>query len=187
MTPERGGNGRQRTTVLVLASAAILALIAALWLVLSVTQRKNVALGRTTVAQSSLLYGNNNYEAFKAVDGRKDTFSSTDYDKNTNPNAWWQVDLGREYSIAEIKIWNRVDCCADRLINYYVLVLDANKATVLRVPVSGVSGVPPTPVPLTTLPIGKRGRYVRVELSNYLSLPEVEVLADVTDWELLYR
>jgi hypothetical protein len=32
--------------------------------------------------------------------------------------AWWQVDLGSEKKINTIIIYNRTDCCADRLSNY---------------------------------------------------------------------
>jgi hypothetical protein len=31
--------------------------------------------------------------------------------------AWWQVDLGEEKNINQIIIYNRTDCCADRLSN----------------------------------------------------------------------
>jgi hypothetical protein len=36
--------------------------------------------------------------------------------------AWWEVDLGQLYEIDEIEIWNRTDCCSERLSNFYVLV-----------------------------------------------------------------
>ena len=34
---------------------------------------------------------------------------------HTHKNGWWQVDLGRNYGIIDIKIWNRPDCCQQRL------------------------------------------------------------------------
>jgi hypothetical protein len=40
--------------------------------------------------------------------------------------AWWQVDLGNQKNIKKIVIYNRTDCCADRLSNYQVSI--SNKA-----------------------------------------------------------
>ena len=39
-------------------------------------------------------------------------------------NDWWQVDLGSQYAIGEIRLFNRDDCCQDRLSNVYVLMSD---------------------------------------------------------------
>ena len=37
---------------------------------------------------------------------------------------WWEVDLGATYDIDEIWIWNRTDCCSERLDGYTLQVLD---------------------------------------------------------------
>jgi hypothetical protein len=42
------------------------------------------------------------------------------------PTAWWQVDLGSKKNISQIIIYNRTDCCANRLSNYQVSI--SNKA-----------------------------------------------------------
>src|SRR5882724_7579210 len=39
-------------------------------------------------------------------------------------NVWWQVDLGANFAIASINIWNRTDCCSTRLRDYYIFVSD---------------------------------------------------------------
>ena len=39
-----------------------------------------------------------------------------------DPQAWWRVDLQAVYFIGAIDLWNRTDCCADRLSNFDVLV-----------------------------------------------------------------
>ena len=39
---------------------------------------------------------------------------------NDENGSWWQVDLGKIYDIDRIVIWNRTDCCWDRLQNFYV-------------------------------------------------------------------
>ncbi|MEJ8850277.1 PA14 domain-containing protein [Variovorax rhizosphaerae] len=117
---------------------------------------------------------------------------------NSEAQPWWEVDLGSAYRINTVRLWNRTDCCMDRLANFTLLVsptpmtgktlaqLQAD-ATVSKLQVPGAS------VRLTTLAPGATGRYVRIQLSgtNVLSLAEVEVfgvpaanraplLADVT-------
>ncbi|XP_071169354.1 fucolectin-like [Mytilus edulis] len=37
-------------------------------------------------------------------------------------NYWWAVDLGQEYSINSVTIFNRLDCCSDRLSDIYIYV-----------------------------------------------------------------
>ena len=46
---------------------------------------------------------------------------------------WWEVDLGREVPIEKIVVWNRTDGnLGDRLNNFTVRVLDADKKTVFQ-------------------------------------------------------
>ena len=83
-------------------------------------------------------------------------------------SAWWEVDLGEEYLIDSIVIWNRTDCCGERLANFYVTVSG-----------SRVAHIKNPPNPSVTIPLNnKKGRYVRIELAgkNYLSLAEVQVM-----------
>lgn len=73
------------------------------------------------------------------------------------PGAWWMVDLGAVYNIGSVRLWNRTDCCGERLSNFQLLVSENAIAS--------------------DDPRAARGRYVRVQLmgKNYLSLAEVEV------------
>jgi hypothetical protein len=41
---------------------------------------------------------------------------------NDEQGAWWQVDLGSKKNISQIIIYNRTDCCANRLSNYQVSI-----------------------------------------------------------------
>ena len=41
---------------------------------------------------------------------------------NNDTHAWWQVDLGGVQQIDAIQLWNRTDCCGDRLQDFYVFV-----------------------------------------------------------------
>lgn len=143
----------------------------------------NVALGKQAT-QTSVAYDS---VASRAVDGNTDgNWGSESVTHTAEPSsqAWWQVDLGKSYAIDQIAIWNRTDCCADRLSNYWVLVSDApitgdsleaarTAPGVTAIHQPGQAGRP------TTLDLnGLTGRYVRVQLespTNPLSLAEVEV------------
>ena len=139
----------------------------------------NLALNRPAT-QSSTEFGGT---ADRAVDGNtsgvftNNSITSTAFEYR----AWWQVDLGAVSTIQTIKIYNRTECCGDRLNNSYVFVsqqpfgtrtLDEilNDATVFHYYI----GTAPA---LTTITVNQSGRYVRVQLAgtNYLSLAEVEV------------
>jgi RHS repeat-associated protein len=97
---------------------------------------------------------------------------------------WWQVDLGSSYQISSVKLWNRTDCCSERLSNFYVFVSDAPfSSTDLATTINqaGVSNyyTPGQAATTTTIAVSRTGRYVRVQLagSNYLSLAEVQIMS----------
>jgi alpha-L-fucosidase len=146
----------------------------------------NVAVGKPAT-QVSLAWGG---LPQRAVDGNTggsfDGDNSTSHTAEPSNEAWWQVDLGGRFKIGSIEIWNRSDCCTQRLSNYWVLVSDQPITTdslaearstpgVIAVHQPGVAGRP------TTLDLGaKTGRHVRVQLestSDPLSLAEVVVRA----------
>lgn len=104
-------------------------------------------------------------------------------------NAWIDIDLGKQELIDRIKIWNRTDCCGERLNHYWVFIsntpflsTDTVQSLHKRTQTWGKLG---TPSPLMAMINTGRvqGRYVRVQLSgtqpledSYLSLAEIEVL-----------
>ncbi|MGS2619707.1 galactose-binding domain-containing protein [Micromonospora sp. LZ34] len=98
---------------------------------------------------------------------------------------WWQVDLGISQDLGSVVIWNRVDCCPERLHDFYVLVSDTPfgasslpnvlaRGDVWRAKFDGVAGR------ATTIPVGAKGRYVRVQIADpapsYLIMAEVQVI-----------
>jgi len=142
----------------------------------------NVAQGKTSKQSST----SNGGVAGRAVDGNTNgTYSANSVTHTgSNANAWWQVDLGSSYNLNNIVLWNRTDCCANRLANFYVFVSTSdmsgrsysslvNDTTVWRYRVTGQA---PTKL---HIPANINGRYVRVQLAgtNYLSLAEVQVWA----------
>ncbi len=143
----------------------------------------NVALGRPATQQGTAWDG----EASRAVDGNVDgDYGAGSVTHTTEPShqAWWQVDLGEPVPVDSIEIWNRTDCCAQRLSDYWVLVsetpITADSLEEARTAPgvtafhrAGQAGRP------TTIDVGGlQARYVRVQLESEvdpLSLAEVKV------------
>lgn len=142
----------------------------------------NLALGKPATQSST-------YEvavASRAVDGNTlGTYGGASL-THTAANAaqdWWQVDLGRSNRIDSLTLWNRTDCCANRLSNFMVFVsatdmtgrsldqLRADPAVVARQ--VGASNI----APAIGIPVGAGGRFVRVQLTGqgFVSLAEVQV------------
>ena len=151
----------------------------------------DLAAGTTATQSSNTQPGG---DAAHAVDGNTDgnfvdgSVSHTGDDAN----AWWQTDLGSSQAIGSIALWNRTDCCSNRLSDYWVFVSD-NPFTTALTPQqqaaqpgvwsnhqTGQAGPP------TALNVGTTGRYVMVQLSgtNYLSLAEVQVFSPADDFSI---
>ena len=99
------------------------------------------------------------------------------------PGGRWIWALRR--AITSVSIWNRTDCCGDRLGDYWVFVSNApflstdTPATLQNRAATFASHqtTAPNPSTIITIPGGMQGQYVRVQLSgtNNLSLAEVQV------------
>ncbi|WP_163787534.1 galactose-binding domain-containing protein [Myxococcus vastator] len=83
----------------------------------------NLALGKP--AQQSSFYLGGGGEPSLAVDGNTDgdfwdgSFTHTVLQsQQTQP--WWQVDLQASHLISNVVLYNRTDCCSDRLQNFRV-------------------------------------------------------------------
>ncbi|XP_077096491.1 uncharacterized protein LOC143747554 [Siphateles boraxobius] len=138
----------------------------------------NLALNGMAV-QSSL--GHPQGDAQHAIDGNRDsdykkescTFTKTEF------NPWWRVDLGNVYTVSNVTITNRGDCCKERLRGAQIRIgnkLDNNGnnnelvATILTPP-NGTETFSFESV---------NGRYVNIFLpgnDEILTLCEVEVFA----------
>jgi hypothetical protein len=134
---------------------------------------RNLAAGKPTT-QSSTAYGG---VPARAVDGNQNgnwpSGSVTHSAQELSP--WWQVDLGSIQPIGEVVLYNRTDCCAERLSNFKLLVsTDGANFTAYDYP--GTAGA------RAVIPVHRAGRYVKVQLNTTgalrdLSLAEVEVAA----------
>jgi hypothetical protein len=148
-----------------------------------VSPATNLALGKPAT-QSSEGFGG---AASRAVDGNTSGNyfnSSVTHTASAAAQDWWQVDLGQAYVLDTVTLWNRTDCCADRLANFYVFASPTDMTgrtlgqlladtTVKQVQVGSLGGAASLNVALA----GASARYVRIQLAgtNYLSLAEVQV------------
>jgi hypothetical protein len=117
-------------------------------------------------------------DAQGAVSGRLN--GSYHFHTEQDESPWWQVDLGREASLDEVLVFNRIDASSDRAYDFILKVgptPDALTAVHSQdgIPFGGVDGRPAR-VPLT----GRTARYVRIELPRrtYLHLDGVEVYGE---------
>ena len=90
----------------------------------------NLALGKPVFADSydtRALAGLN--FPWVLTDGAMNGFFATDYLSNSNGRLepWVFVDLGRPTAVTQVVLYNRVDCCSDRVIGAKLAVLDSNQ------------------------------------------------------------
>lgn len=151
---------------------------------LSARFMKNLSLEDGAKAEQSGDYGKNPFfGAGKAIDGDTKSFTQTE----DIPGSFWRVKLPKPANIEKIVIWNRSDCCGNRLSNFKVSVLDDSKAPVWykdreeAVKQGGSEEFKPAPP--------AKGQYVEVKFhkgvnfdnNGYLSLAEVQVFGEFTE------
>jgi F5/8 type C domain len=131
-----------------------------------------LSVGATATQSSNYGVG----QASKAVDGNTDgTYREGGADNSVThtqglPNSWWELDLGLPHLIDHVDLWNRTDCCPERLSNFDLMV-STDHVTWTSFFYRPTVGRP------TSLGLGLRGRYVKIQLrgSDPLSLAEVQV------------
>ena len=148
----------------------------------------NLALSGTA-SQSSTDFGG---VASRAIDGDTNgVYGGGSITHTANESgAWWRVDLGDTYALDSIILWNRTDCCVERLSNFRVSVLDASMNSVTHSDhFTDDGGNPGSQDYEITLPPGTQGRHVEVRKLGadrsgnfYLSLAEVEVIEGVAGY-----
>lgn len=141
----------------------------------------NVALNKSATQSSTYV----DASASRAVDGNTDGSWNSGSVSHTlvDPEPWLEVDLGNVYSIDEVVVWNRTDCCQARLTDYYVFVKQTpfdNDTVSGLLGEAGVHSFHQTVAPNPAAYIGTQGvngQYVRVQKigQDALNLAEVEV------------
>lgn len=146
---------------------------------------ENLALGKPTTQSS--LYGLG--FASLGVDGDKDgtrgpweNASLAHTQREENP--WWEVDLETVARIQTVKIYNRTDCCQDRMNNFFLLFSDfpidpaATFSDLLAdSSVTALNFIEPVGDSLF-VEVNTTGRYVRIQLgtNSLLHFAELEVI-----------
>ena len=140
---------------------------------------ENIA-AHKSASQSSIAYGG---DASRAVDGNRDnawnnrSVTHTDF----QDHSWWKVDLEKEESVGTVRIYNRGDgVVANRLSNFYVILLNKDGKEVARQHIDSLNNQPTVDVQFS----GVNAQYVKIELNKSktpLSLAEVEVYRSVKE------
>ncbi|MEZ6015181.1 MAG: discoidin domain-containing protein [Planctomycetota bacterium] len=65
-------------------------------------------------------------EAARAIDGgtNGDHGAGSVSHTNEGPDPWWEVDLGRSVTVDQVTLFNRTDCCGERLEGFRLVLLD---------------------------------------------------------------
>lgn len=147
--------------------------------------RENHALGGVATQSST-----DDGDAELAVDGQREGqwFASSVTATQSELQPWWNVDLPASVAVSTIELWNRTDCCADRLSDVWVFTSDApfastDPAVLAADPAVHSEFLAGTLGRQTIVTIDAQAQHVRVQLdgTDVLSLAEVQVYAgDVT-------
>mgnify|MGYP001277153668 CR=1 FL=1 len=130
-------------------------------------------------SSSDTVYGR---PASVAVDGNTsgDYYAESVTHSAFENNAWWRVDLGAIYNIRQIKVFNRTDCCSERLRGAKLYIgNNPSNDPALYTEVATLTGS--TQVQNFNLSPNARGRYVMVQhvRADYLSIAEIEVYGEI--------
>jgi len=88
----------------------------------------NLATGKTATQSSTYNAAVDGPE--QALDGNDNTFTHTRC--WTGINQWWRVDLEAEYTIASLKMVNRLNCCGGRLHDFTIDFLGDDGTTIVH-------------------------------------------------------
>jgi len=128
----------------------------------------NVAQG-AAAAQSSTAWGGH---ASRAADGSTDGGNNSVTHTNYEHQPWLEVDLGQTRTVYGVTIWNRTDCCSDRLSNFEVVYIGDDDQIIDVKEFSRVAG---TKTNIVSMRSGVRYVQVRLLGSGVLSLAELQV------------
>ncbi len=146
--------------------------------------KDNLAFGKPA-RQSSEYQPGKGYGAGKAVDGVTKGDLMSVAATSGHQSDWWEVDLGAAYDIDRVVIWNRTDCCWDRLQNFTLLVSESPITNTNEVSGNGGKFGPLSPwKPSMTnyaVAVNRRGRYVRIAGGGGIALAEVQVFGKAAD------
>ena len=152
----------------------------------SCSSPSNLALKKAASQSSTYGFGAASIAVNGDTDGSRGPWANASI-QHTQREAqpWWQVDLGKLASIREVVLYNRTDCCQERLQDYYVFVSpnpingELTVDELLDDPSLSYQYFPGIAGSEEVLDFDKQmGQYVMVKLANegILHLAEVEVM-----------
>lgn len=159
--------------------------------VTNLTQNSGVVATSNTVS-----YGGNPERAIDNNTNGAYFNNSVSHTSSTTANDWITIDLGSEQYIDELAIFNRTDCCSNRLSSSYVMTSSTPfpTNTDLTSAINNANFVyqlgDATGVVEFNIIVGAYARYVRVQKSganpggNALSIAELKVLQNFCDTDL---
>ena len=115
----------------------------------------NLAAGKPATQSSTA----NGGLASRAVDGNTDgawSHGSVTHTTENTSQPWWQVDLQSVQEVGTVTLWNRSDCCGDRL-NGVELRVSSDGTTWHSYPVPRTAGAK------VTVAVARAARYVKVQ------------------------
>ena len=96
------------------------------------SEKENVALKGTATQSSDY----NGAGAVRAIDGVLDgvySAGSVTHTAGDEIDPWWEVDLQAPLQIDQVTVWNRTDCCSERLKDYALILLDEDREEIVRI------------------------------------------------------
>lgn len=88
------------------------------------------------------------------------------------PNAWIEIDLERDIPVKRIHIYNRTDCCSDRIVPALVTLKDDAGQIVWSEKITEVNSE-------YDFPVQEAGRFLRIELqkTDFLHIRDIDVIS----------
>jgi hypothetical protein len=148
------------------------------------------ALGPVNLAPGKYVHQSSQYGGASpdlAIDGNTDGnfWNGSVTHTQSEAHAWWEIDLGESRQIGRVEIWNRTDCCGDRLSSLMVIAADTGiiDSDITDPDDQMYPGIMRTMAPNpgqahVVVPINRSARFIRIALGseNPLSLAEVQVI-----------
>lgn len=157
--------------------------------VFKISDLVNISKNKHSIS-SSFSYDSPSSKAFDGVLDGDFYRSNSVFHSAAEQSPWIQVDLEKIFQISQIKIYNRSDCCPERLNNYTIFIsekpinpnIDFNSLLlddkVVKIPSHGSSL-------LITINTNYSGRFVRLQINpsskndNILNIAELEIYSGV--------
>ncbi|XP_072033286.1 uncharacterized protein [Amphiura filiformis] len=125
-------------------------------------------------------YHHINGHAHEATDGDKRTFYGSytcTHTENYN-GQWWMIDMQKTKCIRKVIIYNRSDCCRNRLYGAVIRVgMNSDRSNVECGP--GVDMTQINSGPMIEIPCDTCGRYLSVHLPGIVTICELQAYVDV--------